>query len=618
MLRTDYGLARRKPAHLAKMLDWAEVGNMETVPSAVGWRHWRRLWVFLRPYTGRLILVVMVSLAATCLSLVQPYISKLLIDSALLKRDMRALVRVAGLMFGAGVLGFVFNILSSYRYAKLSAAMLFDMRVALFRHLQTLSPRFYARFRLGDLMSRLNNDVGEVQRVSADTLLSVLSNVVFLVGSIFMMLWLNWRLFFVSVVFLPASLYTFLRFQRRLTALTKTLRERSADLGSLIVDTILGMRVVVSLRANEHEAARFKQRNDAFVSTMLDMQMASFMTGALPGTILTAATAAVFLYGGWLVMNGSMSIGAMVAFMAYHMRLLAPVQNLMGMTSGLATARVSLGRVFELFDTPAEVCEAPNPVRLASRFRAATAGSGFSPFRAATEGSGLLVEGRFSLEDVSIRYDREPVLEDVSLEIPAGAFCAVLGPSGAGKSTLADLLVRYLDPDRGRILLDGIDVREISLDDLRREVLLVDQSPYLFNASIRENISYAMPEADPSEIERAGQEAGLDELIRRLPEGYETKTGERGLALSAGERQRIALARALLRRPRVLILDEPTSALDIETEKLVASNLRRALPSCTLIVITHRPALAALADCVIEIQSARARMVPGVHAAFES
>jgi ATP-binding cassette, subfamily B, bacterial len=562
-------------------------------PSAVPWRHWRRLWVFLRPYTGRLILVVVVSLAATCLSLVQPYISKLLIDSALLKRDMRALVRVAGLMFGAGVLGFVFNILSSYRYAKISAAMLFDMRVALFRHLQTLSPRFYARFRLGDLMSRLNNDVGEVQRVSADTLLSVLSNVVFLVGSIFMMLWLNWRLFFVSVFFLPASLYTFLRFQHRLTALTKALRERSADLGSLIVDAILGMRVVVSLRANEHEAARFKQRNDAFVSTMLDTQIASFMTGALPGTILTAATAAVFLYGGWLVMNGAMSIGAMVAFMAYHMRLLAPVQNLMGMTSGLATARVSLGRVFELFDTPAEVREAPNALRLAS------------------------VEGRFNLEDVSIRYDREPVLEDVSLQIPAGAFCAVLGPSGAGKSTLADLLVRYLDPDRGRILLDGIDVREISLDDLRREVVLVDQSPYLFNASIRENISYAMPEADPSEIERAGQEAGLDELIRRLPEGYETKSGERGLALSAGERQRIALARALLRRPRVLILDEPTSALDIETEKLVASNLRRALPSCTLIVITHRPALAALADCVIEIQSAKTRMIHGVHAAFE-
>ncbi|MBV8843608.1 MAG: ABC transporter ATP-binding protein [Bryobacterales bacterium] len=557
---------------------------MEAGAGVAQWRHWRRLWVFLHPYTGRLVLILAISLAATCLGLVQPYISKLLIDSALLKRDMHALVRVAGLMFGASVLSFLLNILSSYRYVKVSAAMLFDMRLALFRHLQTLSPRFYAGFRLGDLMSRLNNDVGEIQRVSADTLLSVLSNVVFLFGSIFMMLLLNWRLFFVSVVFIPACLYTFRRYQRKLTAFTKALRERSADLGSLFVETILGMRVVVSLRANKHETARFKERNDAFVRTMLDAQIASFMTGALPGAILTAATAAVFLYGGWLIINGAMSVGTMVAFMAYHMRLLSPIQNLMSMTSGLASARVSLGRVFELFDTPAEVREAEPPTRLA------------------------LVQGHFRLENVSIKYDRKPVLEDVSLEIPAGAFCAILGPSGAGKSTLADLLVRYLDPDRGRILLDGHDLRAVSLDDLRGQVMLVDQSPYLFNTSIRENISYALPDAGDDRIDQAARAAGLGELIERLPEGYGTKTGERGLALSAGERQRIALARALLRRPRVLILDEPTSALDSETERLVASNLRDALPGSTLIVITHRPALAASADCVIEIESARAQI----------
>ena len=400
---------------------------MTPAATVAQWKTYGRLWMFLRPYAKRLMLVLVVSLFSTGLGLVQPYITKLLIDDALLRRDMRALEWIAGLMFVTSVLGFVLNIVASYRYVKVSAAMLFDMRVALFRHLQTLSPRFYARFRMGDLMSRLNSDVGEVQRVSADSLLSVLSNVVFFVGCVGMMVWLNWRLFLVSIVLVPACLLTFLHYQRKLTALTKQLRERSADLGSLFVDTILGMRVVVSLQAGEHEANRFRERNDAFVRTMLRVQITSFMTGALPGTILTASTSAVFLYGGWQIMREQMTIGTLVAFMAYHMRLLSPVQTLMGMTSGLASARVSLARIFELFDTPAEVQELPHASALPG------------------------VRQAIRFENVSMRYDREPVLRDVTLEIPAGIFCAILGPSGVGKSTMADLIVRYLDPDEGRI-----------------------------------------------------------------------------------------------------------------------------------------------------------------------
>jgi ATP-binding cassette, subfamily B, bacterial len=548
------------------------------------WQTFRRLWVFLRPYTGQLLVVLIVSLGATSLSLVQPYISKLLIDRALMRRDLHALVWIAGVMFVAVVAGFGLNIFSSYRYVRVSAAMLFDMRLALFRHLQTLSPRFYAGYRLGDLMSRLNNDVGEVQRVTADTLLSVLSNVVFLAGSVAMMLWMNWKLFIVSVVFVPACVYTFQKYQRSLTELTKLLRERSADLGSLFVDSILGMRVVVSLHAEKHETERFAERNNAFVQTMLKLQIASFLSGALPGTILTAGTAAVFLYGGWMIIQGTMSIGTMVAFMAYHTRLLSPVQNLMGLGSSVAAVRVSLGRIFELFDTPAEVTESPDAVAIGA------------------------VRGSIELEGVSIRHDRSAVLEDISLTIPAGSFCAILGASGAGKSTMADLLVRYLDPDRGRISVDGQDLRKVRLEDLRREVILVDQSPYLFNTSIAENVAYGRPGASREAIEQAGSAAGLDELMERLPERYETKTGERGTALSVGERQRVALARALLRKPSVLILDEPTSALDADTEKLIATNLRAAMQGRTLIVITHRPALAELADCVITISGGRATM----------
>ena len=536
---------------------------------------------FLHPYTGRLIFILAISLLATALGLVQPYISKLLIDTALLRRDWRALVWVSGLMFLATVFGFLINILSSYQYVRVSAAMLFDMRLALYRHLQTLSPRFYAKWRLGDLVSRLNNDIGEVQRVSADTLLSVLSNVTFLVGSIAMMLWLNWRLFLLSIALVPLCLWTFAHYQQKLTDFTRQLRERAADLGSLFVETIIGMRTVIASNAADHEAARFRDRNTAFVDTLLRLQVTSFLTGALPGTILTASTALVFLYGGKMIIDGTMSIGALVAFMAYHMRLLSPVQTMMGMSANLAAARVSLSRIFEILDTPAEVTERPNAVAL-------------PPLR-----------DKIVLEDITLRHDRENVLNGVSFEVKAGTFCAILGPSGAGKSTIADLLVRLLDPDSGRITIDGADLRDLRLEALRSEVVLVDQTAHLFNASIAENIAYAQPKSTRAQIESAGTQAGLDELIRRLPEGYDTKTGERGLALSAGERQRIALARALLRKPSVLILDEPTSALDPETEKIVARNLREALISQTVIIITHRPALAEIADQVVTLRDGK-------------
>jgi ATP-binding cassette subfamily B protein len=557
------------------------IENQSSSQPVVSWWEYKRLRAFVRPYAGRLAVILAISLASTLLGLTQPFISKLLIDVALLHRDWTALWEVALLMFVATVLGFALNILSSYQYVRVSAAMLFDMRLALYRHLQTLSPRFYAKWRLGDLVSRLNNDIGEVQRVSADSLLSVLSNVVFLIGSIGMMLWLNWKLFLLSVVLLPLCLYTFTHYQRKITSFTKALRERAADVGSLFVETLIGMRSVVAANACEYESKRFGKRNSAFVDILLRLQMVSFLSGALPGTILTVSTSLVFLYGGKMIIDGKMTIGTLVAFMAYHTRLLAPVQNMMGLSAGLASARVSLGRIFEILDTPAEVTERPDALPLPP------------------------VHGKIAFEDVMLRHDREDVLKGVSCEIRAGTICAILGPSGAGKSTLADLLVRFIDPDAGRITVDGLDLRAMRLEDLRREIILVDQSPHLFNSSIAENISYSRPESTRPEIEAAGRVAGLDEMIQRLPEGYDTATGERGLALSAGERQRVALARAFLRNPSVLILDEPTSALDPETERVVAQNLRQSLHGRTVILITHRPALAEIADTILQLKDGK-------------
>jgi ATP-binding cassette subfamily B protein len=310
---------------------------------------------------------------------------------------------------------------------------------------------------------------------------------------------------------------------------------------------------------------------------MLKMQLTSFTAGALPGTLLTASSSAVILYGGAQIFAGKMSIGTLVAFMTYQSRLFSPIQVLMGLVSGLASARVSLGRIFTLFDTRPDVTECADA----------------KPFDGLHEG--------LRFEQVTFRHDGRTILDGIDLFIPAGRFCAILGPSGTGKSSMADLIVRHLDPDEGSITADGTDLRTLKLDDLRRAIVMVDQAPHLFNDSLANNIAFACPEATDSEITEAARLAGLAPLIARLPEGLATRTGERGLALSAGERHRVALARALLRRPSVLILDEPTAALDNDTERLVAEGLRQALPSATIIVITHKPALAAMADMTVSL-----------------
>src|SRR5215471_7599293 len=374
---------------------------------------YRRIFKFILPYWRGLALVLAFSLFSTLLGLAQPYITKLLIDEALLRRNVTALTTVAALMVAVTVLGFALNISSSYRYVSVSASVLFDMRLAVYEHLQKLSPRFYTRTKLGEIVSRLNNDISEVQRVAADTLLAAISNVIFLVGSIAIMLMLNWKLFLLSIVLIPISLIALKHYRARLASNVQRMRERSADIGSFLIETLMGMRLVVTSNTQGSEVGRFRDKNQSFVQALLSMQLVSFFASALPGTVLTLSTALVFLYGGKLVIDGAMTVGGLVAFMAYHMRLLAPVQNLMGLYASLATARVSLDRVFELLDTPADVHDRPGAVPLET------------------------VHGEIEFQGVTFRHDRDaPVLDDVSFRIPAGTFCAIAGPSGVGKSTI--------------------------------------------------------------------------------------------------------------------------------------------------------------------------------------
>jgi len=544
---------------------------------------------FIAPHWRRLVLVLLLSLASTAFSLVLPLLTRDFFDRALIGRDVATLVRVALLFAGVTVAGFFVNAASGLRYTAVSADILFDMRLELYRHLQRLSPRFYARARLGDILSRINNDIGEIQRIASETALASISNVLFLAGTVVMLAWLDVRLFLVTAATAPLGLWALAHYRRRLEGEVSAVRQRSADIGSFLVETLQAMRLVVASNAQAREVARFRERNAAFVGALMSMQWLTYLAGGVPGLILAAGTGGVFVYGGMRVIHGDLTVGTFVAFMAYHMQVLPPMQALLGLYANLATVRVSLQRVGQILDTPIEVEEPINPVLLAA------------------------VRGAVAFDDVSVSFDRgAPVLEHVSFEVRPGETLAILGPSGSGKSTIADLVVRLIDPDAGVVRVDGHDVRTLALDDLRRHVALVEQEPALLHASIAENIRYAKPDATDAEVDDAVKLAALDRFVDGLPERLRTVVGERGTALSAGERQRVAIARALITNPSILVLDEPSSALDVAAEQRIAAGFAAAMHGRTTIVITHRLELAARADRVLELDGTRLAAVSSV------
>jgi len=542
-------------------------------------REFRRAVAYVVPYWRRLAVVVALSGVSTALSLALPYLSKTLIDTALVGKNLGALYRTVALFALASIAGFALTAITGLRYTRVSADVLFDMRLALYRHLQRLSPRFYASTPLGDILARVNNDVGEVQRVAAESLLAWVGNVLFLAGSVVAMVWLDLRLALVAFAMVPTSVWALSRVRATLAGRVKTVREASAAIGSFLIETLQAMRLVVTSNAQSREVDAFGRRNESFVSALMAMQLWSYLSGSVPGLLLSLGYGAVFIYGGHRVISGTLTLGTFVAFMAYQMRLLQPVQALMGLYSSLATVQVSLVRVHELLDTAPEVVERPAPVRLAR------------------------VDGAIAFNDVTIDLGRGQVLRSASFAMAPGEHLALVGPSGSGKSTVADLLLRLLDPDSGTITLDGHDIRDLALDDLRRHVALVEQEPSVFHTTVADNIRYARPGATMDEVRDAARAAGLDDLLARLPDGFATIVGERGSALSAGERQRIAIARALVADPSVLVLDEPTAALDPASERKVAEELDRLMRGRTTIVITHRMALAASADRVLLVDN---------------
>jgi ATP-binding cassette subfamily B protein len=563
----------------------------------------RRALRFIVPYWRRLTLVLVLSVASTALSLYLPILSRDFFDGALIGRDATTLIRVVLAFAAVSVASFITNVVSGLRYTRVSADILFDMRLEMYRHLQRLSPRFYARTRLGDVMSRINNDIGEIQRIASETALAWLGNVLSLGGTVAMLAWLDTRLFLVAVAAMPFGIWALVRYRGRLEAEVAAVRQRSADIGSFLIETLQAMRLVVASNAQAREVARFRARNDSFVGALMSMQRLTYLAGGLPGVILSLGSGAVFVYGGMRVIRGDITVGTFVAFMALQMRVMPPLQALMGMYANLATVRVSLRRVSEILDEPVEIQE---------RDRAASV---------------TAIGGDVEFDNVTVSFERwgvgadvpvppkphsgeggnrgAPVLEGVSFVLRRSETLAIVGPSGSGKSTIADLLLRLIDPDEGRVLIDGRDVRDWPLADLRRSVALVEQEPCLLHATIAENIRYARPEASDADVREAARRAALAAFIERLPQQFETLVGERGMALSAGERQRIAIARAFLVNPAILILDEPSAALDPESERRIAEGYEEVMRGRTTIVITHRAELARRANRVLTLSGAR-------------
>lgn len=537
----------------------------------------RWLYSFVRPQRLAIAGLLGLSVCASLLVLVQPWLVKLLIDDGLLARNFPMLVMIAVLMIIAGLLGTALSGINRYLHTRLSGRILFALRDDLYRHLQTLSPSFYGQRRIGDLMSRLDGDVAEIQRFAVDSLFSAVSSVIGLVVAIAMLFTLSWKLSLLALVLIPLDVLWLRWMRRKVERDVRQLRERSADMSSFMVETLPVMKFIQSAGQQQREARRLERLGQGYMNQLLRLQVTEFFTQAVPGTLTSLSRACAFLIGGYWVVQGTWQLGALIAFSTYLGMAVGPVQSLLGLYVAIQRMTVSLGRVMEL------------------RGEEPTVRSPVTP-------QPLPASGELRFDDVHFSHPGRPsTLSGIEATIPYGLKVALSGGSGVGKSTLIDLLQRHHDPQSGRVLLGEMDLRELDLFELRRRIAVVSQDIVLFGGSLADNLAYAVPDASREAIAEVARLAQLDSLIASLPEGLDSPLGERGQQLSGGQRQRIAIARALLQDPLILVLDEATSAVDEATEREVIEAIDRLFAGRTRILISHRPSTLADADLRFEL-----------------
>ena len=533
-----------------------------------------RLSPFVKPYIRRIGFIFLLSSFGTVLGLLWPLFTKILIDDVLLARNGSLLFTLCGIMLGVTVLGYGIGAVNRYLYTQVTARVLFALRQHLFAHLQKLSLRFHTQVKVGDLLSRLNTDIAEIQSVLTDAAFTFVTNVFVLIATVGFLIWLNWQLFLISLLVVPIQMYGVYKIQPHMVAETRKVRELNASISSFLVESLSAIKFIKQFGVERTQLGRLGRLGEQFVAVVTRFEMLGYIGSTTATATTFLGSTLVTLYGGYLVIEGQMSIGGLVAFSAYQSRAFSPIQVLMDLYLRIERAGVSVDRVFEFLDIGKEYTEPSDGTLRLEDLR------GEIEFRDVSFG--------YHLNATAHETDPELVLRRVNFRIAAGQRLTVLGPSGTGKSTLVDLLVRLYEPQAGTIRLDGHDVRELDLGWLRQHVVVISHEPFLFHASILENVSYASPEATREEIVAAVTAAGLHEFVTALPDGYDTTVGERGTRLSAGQRQRIALARAILKKPRILVLDEAMSGLDVESEADVRQALSALMQHCTTLVVTHR------------------------------
>ena len=562
------------------LLKLVDAHDPELLRRALAW-----LYGFVRPQLRAIAVLLGLSLGASLLVLAQPWLTKTLIDEGLLAKDFGLLVQVAVAMIAVGLVGTALSGINRYLHTRLSGRILFALRDDLYRHLQQLSPAFYGRKRIGDILSRLDGDVAEIQRFAVDSLFSAVSSLIGLIGAVSLMLLLSWQLSLLLALLIPVEVLWLRWMRRKVEREVRSLRERSADVSSFLVETLPAMKFIQAAGQQTREARRLEGLGQGYMRQLLRVQVTEFFTHAVPGTLTSLSRACAFLIGGYWVIQGTWQLGALIAFSTYLGMAVGPVQSLLGLYVALQRMTVSLGRVMELQQEPVPVRPPVTPVPL-------------------PDGPGTL-----RLEGVHFAHEQRAgaVLEGVDAEIPAGLKVAISGASGVGKSTLIDLLQRFYDPDQGRILLDGVDLRELDLLALRRRIAVVSQDIVLFRGTLAENLAYSAPDASREALERVVRLARLDGLVASLPLGLDNPLGERGQQLSGGQKQRIAIARALLQAPLILVLDEATSAVDEATEREVIAAIDQLFAGRTRILISHRPSTLAEADLHLRLEQGRLR-----------